>query len=250
MARRCATYMADNSMRAVFRWTRRGAEMLDATQPRMRWSVHGRTVDARDRGPRSTRARGAHGPSQVVPDPDRTASADAGRQGASGDAGPRSGKMCFGTLNSDASCTRRLVNLDPWLARRTSRAAGLDHVRLATCDNTEHAARAPPPAPPGPPPPAWGCTHEHYNWTFMVIGSPVGSPRRTMRRRCLCALLADHREPAPSRQHGRRRRRYRLRQARAALSTAATVATAAAVMTIDKERRRQLLDELLTVQAV
>ena len=83
----------------------------------------------------------------------------------------------------------------------------------------------------------------------MVIWSPVGSPRRTMRRRCLCALLADHREPAPSRQHGRRRR-YRLRQARAALSTAATVATAAAVMTIDKERRRQLLDELLTVQAV
>jgi len=71
-----------------------------------------------------------------------------------------------------------------------------------------------------------------------------------MRRRCLCALLADHREPAPSRQHGRRRRRYRLRQARAALSTAATVATAAAVMTIDKERRRQLLDELFTVQAV
>ena len=165
-------YMADNSMRAVFRWTRRGAEMLDATQPRMRWSVHGRTVDARDRGPRSTRARGAHGPSQVVPDPDRTASADAGRQGASGDAGPRSGKMCFGTLNSDASCTRRLVNLDPWLARRTSRAAGLDHVRLATCDNTEHAARAPPPAPPGPPPPAWGCIHEQIIGHSWSLGAP------------------------------------------------------------------------------
>lgn len=251
MARRCATYMADNSMRAVFRWTRRGAEMLDATQPRMRWSVHGRTVDARDRGPRSTRARGAHGPSQVVPDPDRTASADAGRQGASGDAGPRSGKMCFGTLNSDASCTRRLVNLDPWLARRTSRAAGLDHVRLATCDNTEHAARAPPPAPPGPPPPAWGCIHEQiigHSWS-------LGAPSAVHAVRCggavfVPCLLTDHREPAPSRQHGRRRRRYRLRQARAALSTAATVATAAAVMTIDKERRRQLLDELLTVQAV
>ena len=90
----------------------------------------------------------------------------------SGDAGPRSGKMCFGNLNSDASCTRRLVNLDPWLARRTSRAAGLDHVRLATCDNTEHAARAPPPAPPGPPPPAWGCIHEQIIGHSWSLGAP------------------------------------------------------------------------------
>jgi hypothetical protein len=109
------------------------------------WTDRGRAGPRTPLDPGTRRARPV--PGRPRPGPDGLGGrGTAGRQEfASGDAGPRSGKMCFGTLNSDASCTRRLVNLDPWLARRTSRAAGLDHVRLATCDNTEHAARAPPP---------------------------------------------------------------------------------------------------------
>ena len=137
---------------AVFRWTRRGAEMLDATcrvgAPRPSdatshamerpWTDRGRAGPRTPVDPGTRRARPRR-QVQVVRSPTRTAD-------GSGDAGPRSGKMCFGTLNSDASCTRRLVNLDPWLARRTSRAAG--RPRPTHRATTEHAARAPARRPP------------------------------------------------------------------------------------------------------